>query len=184
MSDILGTLNNFWPNTAIRYAPTSAAFPSGSVATPCCGGYVELVAGATLPADATITAQFANYDAVLASAASAKTAQQGALAAIAAGIVITSTATPALNGTYPIDPATQVKLNSAVTYIMLNNAFPPALAASMPWYDASGTPHIFTAISDFKHFATAFADFVAHVDIYASSGGATGSIPSNAITIP
>jgi hypothetical protein len=109
---------------------------------------------------------------------------QQAAAAIAAGIVLTSASKAALNGTYPVDPATQVKLNSAVTYIMLNNAFPPASAASLAWYDMSGVAHSFTSVPDFKNFAVAFADFVAHVDIFASSNGSNGSIPSNTLTIP
>jgi hypothetical protein len=111
------------------------------------------------------------------------TPRQQAAAAIAAGIVVTSNATPDLDGTYPVDPATQVKLNSAITYLMMNNAFPPASATTLPWYDSAGNLHTFTSLATFKAFATALADFVAHIDIYTSSNGASGSIPSNAITI-
>lgn len=114
----------------------------------------------------------------------AQQAVANAGAAIAAGVIITSTATPSLNGIYAIDPVTQIKLNSGITYIMVTGAFPPASALSMPWYDTDGAAHIFTKVSDFKNFATALADFIAHVDIYASSGGLTGSIPSDTITIP
>jgi len=109
---------------------------------------------------------------------------QAAAAAIAAGIALTSTSTPALNGTYPCDPMTQVKLNNAITYVIVNNAFPPASATTLPWYDTSGVAHVFPSITLFKNFATAFADFVATLDIYASSNGEAGSIPSNEITIP
>ncbi len=131
-----------------------------------------------------VALQAGTYGAIGAYVAPTLTPQQNADNAIAAGIIVTSTETPSLSGTYPIDPATQVKLNSAITYIILNGAFPPASAVSMPWYDADGVAHVFTAIVDFKNFATAFADFVAHVDIYAGSDGETGSIPSNNITIP
>ena len=129
-------------------------------------------------------AEYASFQAMQNAASSASAVPQAIAAALAAGIVITSTGNQALNGTYPIDPATQVKLNSAITYIMLNSAFPPASASSMVWYDVSGNAHTFTSVAQFKAFATAFADFVAHVDIYASSGGQAGSIPVNTITIP
>jgi hypothetical protein len=127
--------------------------------------------------------QAGTYGAIAAYTAPILTPVQQALLAISTGIVVTCSSNSSLNGIYPIDPSTQVKLNSAITYIVLNNAFPPSNASNMPWYDASGNAHIFTSISSFKAFATAFADFVANVDIYANSNGTIGLIPSNAITI-
>lgn len=66
MTDILGTINHYWPNTVVRYAPTAESFPEGIVATSCCGGFVEIREGAVLPSNALIEAQFANYDAYIA----------------------------------------------------------------------------------------------------------------------
>ena len=112
------------------------------------------------------------------------TPHQVAANAISAGIILTSTGKPSLNGVYSIDLIAQGKLNNVITYVMLNSAFPPASALTLTWHDMDGSPHIFTSVSDFKNFATAFADFVSHVDMYAASNGALGPIPSNAITIP
>lgn len=128
-------------------------------------------------------ADYAAFQAMQSTAFTANAIPKQIATAMAAGIIITSTATPSLNGTYPIDADTQVKLGNTVTYVMLNSAFPPASAASLPWYDVAGNAHVFTSISDFKNFATVFADFVAHIDIYASSNGQVGSIPVNTITI-
>lgn len=130
-----------------------------------------------------VALQAGTYGAIGTYVAPTLTPQQLGAAAIKGGIAVISTGSPDINGTYPVDRTTQVKLNSAITYIMLNNAFPPAQASSMPWYDAEGNIHTFTSLATFKSFATAFADFVAHIDIYVSSGGEVGSIPSNEISI-
>lgn len=63
MTDILATINHFWPNTVRRYSATNASFPEGSIATPCCGGFVEIINGSTLPSDSDISARFADYNA-------------------------------------------------------------------------------------------------------------------------
>lgn len=104
-------------------------------------------------------------------------------AALANGVVVTSTGTPALNGTYAIDPISQGQLNAVVTYILLNGSFPGG-NVTMPWTDASGAVHVFPSVTAFKGFATAYADYTAAVVLYEQSAGQAGSLPSNAITIP
>lgn len=117
------------------------------------------------------------------SVAPTPTPQARAGAAIASGIVLTSTGIPALNATYAVDPATQSQINSIISFIMLNSAFPAGVTA-LPWPDTSGTIHTFPNVASFQAFATAVANYVATIAIYANSAGKIGSIPSNAITIP
>lgn len=130
-------------------------------------------------------ADYATFQTIQAAAAAQQAAllpQKNASAAISSGIVITSTGTPALNGTYPLDQDTQGQLNGVITFILINGTFPNGIS-EMPWYDTSGAMHLFPSVAAFKDFATAFANYVATVTIYANSGGTIGSIPSNNITI-
>jgi hypothetical protein len=99
-----------------------------------------------------------------------------------AGLNITSTSTPAINGLYSLTPTSQNNINATITYILLNGTFPGG-GSTMAWADASGNPHVFPSIAEFKAFATAVANFVSTVSIYGDTGGAQGSIPANNITI-
>lgn len=110
------------------------------------------------------------------------TAASQAAAALAAGIVLTSTGTPSLNGTYALDQAAQNNVNGTVSYIMLNGTFPGG-GTTMTWIDQDGDAHVWPSVTVFKAFATAFADYVAAVALYAASNGDHGSLPLNAITI-
>lgn len=103
-------------------------------------------------------------------------AQQQAQATLAAGLQITSTSTPALNGTYAATPAAQGNINAVVTYIQIHQSFPPSGGSTMVWYDQGGTPHTFPSTAEFLAFATAEADFAASVAL-----GQTFSQPA---TIP
>jgi hypothetical protein len=107
------------------------------------------------------------------------TPAQLAANAINAGLTISSTSTPAINGTYAVDANAQSKLNAVTTYVMLNNAF-PANQSAMPWADMSGAAHALS-IANFKAFATAIANYVAELDLYAN--GALTTIPANTVTI-
>jgi hypothetical protein len=113
----------------------------------------------------------------------AQVAQAAAGAALASGLVVTSTGTSSLNGTYSVNPTSIGNVNAVVTYILLNGTFPKG-ASTFGWADASGGLHVFPNVTVFKAFATAFADYVSAVSEYADSGGTVGSIPSNAVTIP
>jgi len=110
------------------------------------------------------------------------TAAQQAGLLLAGGIQLMSTSTPALNGTYSTSATSITNVNAVATYILINNAFPGGLG-TMPWYDVNGTGHTFPSIAEFKLFATAFANFVALVQLYADSNGDIGPLPSNQITI-
>ena len=124
-----------------------------------------------------------NFPTTVAPAVIPPTPAQQAASAIAAGVVITSTATPTLNGTYSCSGASQANINATITYILLNSTFPGS-GSSMPWIDQAGSPHVFPSITEFKAFATAIASYVASVSIYGDSNGTIGSLPSNQIAIP
>jgi hypothetical protein len=111
------------------------------------------------------------------------TLAQQAVAMIAAGLTITSTATPALNGTYGCDAAAQQNIGNMYNLIQRagGNAFPGGLT-SLPWADKSGTPHIFESVSDFLAFETAIGDFVLQCQLVAVTNA--GTLPAATATIP
>lgn len=112
------------------------------------------------------------------------TPSQQAANAINAGVILTSTVTPALNATYNVGATVQANLNATITYMLLNGNTFPGGATEMPWPDAESNMRIFPTAASFQAFASAVANFVAVVTLYANSNGTMGSIPSNAITIP
>jgi hypothetical protein len=88
---------------------------------------------------------------------------------------VVSSSTPALNGYYSTDPATQQKVQAISLYISVNGKFPAGQAA-MPWPDANGAMHQFQTTAQWQAFATAMGDFVAAVDL--------GQTPVQPVTIP
>lgn len=181
--DIINIVNAMQPNTISCFALNQGDFPNGGTGTPFMGGYVQLFPGATLPSEASVTAYEPTYTAALTALQLAQAAVAAAQSAIASGITITSTGTSALNGTYPLDPATQAKVNGVTTCILVNGTFPNN-ATTLNWYDISGVSHTFPNVTAFKNFANAFVNYITPIDEYANSGGASGSLPPNQITIP
>lgn len=110
----------------------------------------------------------------------AQTPADLAYSAMASGIQITSTSTPALNGTYTIDGIAQGRIASVSTYILVNGVFPGGLT-EYPWIDMAGSPHTFPTTTEFQAFATAVADYVAALDLIIVTG--EGTLPSATATI-
>jgi len=131
---------------------------------------------ATIPTNDQLTTDFPGFAAALAAA----TAASNALAAIAAGVEITSSGTPTLNGTYSVDADSTADINAVITYILVNGNF-PGNSSTMKWADVDGDFHTFNDVATFKAFASAIANYVAQVTIYGAGGG--GSLPSNQIAI-
>ncbi len=106
-------------------------------------------------------------------------------AAIAVGIAITSTGTPALSGTYALDPGTMQALYNLGTYIATNGTY-PAGNATLNWPDLAGTVHTFGITSTFKAFVKALQDYVAKLAIAQASAAAGGNPtwPTASATIP
>lgn len=103
-------------------------------------------------------------------------------AAFAAGLAITSTSTPAINGTYAVNDAAQARIGRVETYVLKNGAFPGSDGTQMAYPDITGKLNVFPGLAAWNAFATAIADYVAELDLYAA--GAPGSrLPAAAVTI-
>lgn len=85
-------------------------------------------------------------------------AQGAYAAAIAAGVVIVSTGTPALNGTYAIDQASLSRITAEQVYIATTGTFTNG-QTTRAWLDASGTPHVFPSTAEFTAFAETVAQY-------------------------
>lgn len=108
------------------------------------------------------------------------TLAQQAAAALGAGLTITSTSTPALNGTYPADPATISYVNSEMVSLAKNGTFADG-TTSVQWPDTSGALHTFS-VTEFEAFAGAMGKFVALCRQCII--GASQSLPPSTATIP
>lgn len=98
---------------------------------------------------------------------------------LAAGCQIVSTGTPALDGTYACDNATQQHIMAEMISVLTNNVFADG-GSTVAWADIAGASHTFT-VAQFKAFSTAIAAFVAtNLRIAASN---TGTLPAQPITI-
>ena len=110
--------------------------------------------------------------------------EAAAAALLAEGLAITCTSTPALNGTYSLSQATQTLLTETSANIDLSGGSFPGGASELPWADAAGGEHLIPSVALFKEFALAIAAFIGQIDVYVSSNGTIGTLPtSNAVTI-
>jgi hypothetical protein len=108
------------------------------------------------------------------------TLAQQAAALLARGLAVTSTATPALNATYPTTPTAQQQVIAEITSILLNGAFADG-ASTIEWPDVTGGGHAFDVVQ-FKALATAIAAFVS--GCVKCINGQSTTLPSATATIP
>jgi len=99
--------------------------------------------------------------------------------ALASGLAITSTGTPALDGVYACDPEAQAKLMATDLYITKRGTFYGGVS-TYPWVDMEGNPHIFT-MAEFDNLATAIANYVAALDLVIA--GQSETLPAATATI-
>ena len=123
---------------------------------------VNAIPGAKDTRIAAAQAALANFP--LATWNAQQAAQAAGQATLAAGLTVKSTAYPALDGTYSVTPLATGNISSVMLYIEVHQTFPGG-AATMPWLDAAGSPHVFPSVAEFQAFATAAADFVAAVSL-------------------
>lgn len=123
-------------------------------------------------------------------AAPSPTPQESYSAAVLAGVEITSTGTPALNGTYAIDPASQQAITSEALYIQVTTVQGAAKftngQTTKGWPDRSGTPHTFTT-AQFITFAEGVAQYVdalATAQAVALAPEGNWTAPPQPVTIP
>ena len=112
-------------------------------------------------------------------AAPAVTLATQAAAMLASGIQIPSTSTPALNGTYAVDPATYQRITGIVA-AMAGGLGLPGGGATFNWLDVSGVPHQFGA-TEFSAFAKAVMNF--EYALNAIIGSNSGTLPTQPVAI-
>jgi len=104
-----------------------------------------------------------------------------AIATMQKGLSVTSTATPALSGTYPVTGQELINgLQAQISAILLDNTFADG-GAALAWPDIGGTTHSFD-VAQFKTLASALLQFQAQWTAYAM--GATTTAPPTTATIP
>lgn len=162
-------------------------------------GYVEFLAAGKLPArilcdgelaDVLIKAGAPSGTIIAAGATSIGNlpSAAGLAAIIATGCKITSTATPALNGTYGIDPVSQGQVTAESIYIQATTAQGSAKftngLTTKPWSDALGGLHTFTT-TQFISFAEALAQYVDGLATTSATlaAGGTATWPAQPISI-
>lgn len=102
---------------------------------------------------------------------------ENAFLALNAGLQISFSSAPDLNGTYAIDVTAQAKIAATELYISKRGAFYGG-TATYPWIDISGTAHTFT-LAQFDAFSIAVADYVA--GLYAVIDGHATELPANPV---
>ncbi|MDE2472656.1 MAG: hypothetical protein KGL35_29010 [Bradyrhizobium sp.] len=135
----------------------------------------------TTPTTSQLQAVFTAYNAAVA----AQQAQQTYAAALVAGLTITSTNTPALNGTYAIDPQTQTNITAEQVYIATRSTFTNG-QSTKAWPDKAGAFHKFPSTAAFTAFAVAVAQYidVLNTALETAQQGGNPSWPSTSVLIP
>lgn len=105
---------------------------------------------------------------------------QRAVAALFAGVAVTSAGTPALNGTYSMDPEAQGRMAGVSTYILVNGRFPGGVS-SYSWTDSSGAPHVLPSTAVAQAFFSAIADRASVLEQIIANG--TGTLPTAGVSI-
>ena len=84
-------------------------------------------------------------------------------AALESGCDIVSAGTPAMNGTYPLDPSSQAKMAYTAVYIIANGRF-PAKQATWGIQDVDGIVHQVQTPAAFLELMTALADYATELE--------------------
>ncbi len=102
----------------------------------------------------------------------------------ATGVQVTSTANPALNGTYAIDAVAQAQLSALSTGIAAGKPLPGG-GTTFNYPDMSRAMHAFSA-ADFLNFATAIEGFLYSFEqnLMALLNGQNAPLPAPSLTIP
>ena len=165
----------------------SFATPPGFAITDCFAPGVTCAPQDATPGVApgwTATEAFGAWSFTPPPAAPAPTAQQVAQAAygalIAAGLNLTSTGTPALNGIFPIDAQAQSDIATESQFISTFTEFTNGGTIGLPWQQLSGAVVTFPTTAAFLAFAKATGQTVAAAKLAVVQGSA---MPSAAVTI-
>lgn len=104
---------------------------------------------------------------------------QSAQAALIAGLSVTSTGTPALNGIYAVDQLSQMDIIAIETSINAGKGFPGG-STTFNYPDMGGVMHSFTETA-FTAFAAAVRDYV--YALKSVVAGASTTLPTTSTTI-
>lgn len=131
--------------------------------------YADLVAG--------------KYGAIGDYVAPAPTPQAQYTNAINAGLQLTSTATPALNGNYSVQDADIANVNTQAQFISLYQQF--TSGDTLQWPDTSAKMHTFSTTASFLAFAKAAVQYnqACRTALAVLQSGGTATLPSNKVTI-
>ena len=118
-----------------------------------------------------------------ASLAAVLSAQWGP-AVLAAGVQVTSTATPSLNGTYALDQVSQNQITAIAAGIAAGKGLPGG-GTTFNWPDVTGAQHAFSS-TNFTNLASAMESYVYSFmqAIATLVGGGSATMPTQPITIP
>jgi hypothetical protein len=105
---------------------------------------------------------------------------QQAQMAMGLGFAVTSTGSPSLNATYPVDPQTQALISAELLAVLVNGTFADG-TTSLNWPDSTGTLRTFPSVAEFKIFAAACGAYVA--TLYKVINGTLTSLPPPSVTI-
>jgi hypothetical protein len=100
---------------------------------------------------------------------------------IAGGLTLTSATTPAVDGVYALDAATQTNITTVASYINAYGEFPSGQTINFPWPLQTGATVLWPTTAAF----TAFAKSVGQVVALAKLAPALGQpMPSTTVAIP
>lgn len=127
---------------------------------------------------------FPGYAAAVAVATATAAGQTGYVTALASGLAISSTGTPAVDATYALDQSQQANVANVALYITVNNRFPGSLS-SVSLRKIDGTTISIPATAVFQEIATAIADYIAKIDaqLLIAQGGGSPTWPTASVTI-
>lgn len=133
-----------------------------------------MLSALTTPQAAAVAAVYASHDPTVVPLV------QRAVEALFAGVAVTSAGTPALNGTYSMDPAALNRMAGTSIYIAVNGKFPGGVT-TYTWVDTGGTPHVFPSTAVAQAFFTAIADRASVLEQIVATGA--GTMPSGGVAI-
>lgn len=128
-----------------------------------------------------LTSAFPGY----AAAVAAQQAQASFASALATGLAVSSTGTPAFSATFALDPTTQSELAGIAGRVALTGTFPGG-GTSYAFPDINGAQVSIPTVALFKNFFAAYGDYLQALNqaaAIAQAGGAW-SPPSSTKTIP
>jgi hypothetical protein len=110
----------------------------------------------------------------------AQAAKKTADTALSAGITVTSTTQPLIDGVYSLSQSARNNINSIENFILKHGKF-PGTASVLNYPDKLGVMHAFYEVQTFSDFATAITNYVTDLNSYAH--GFIPALPESTVVI-